>query len=190
MSKPSVFIAIPSADIVQADFAISLAVLTARASAAYDIGLVNMRTPSVESTRNRLAHSAIESGMDYVLWVDSDMVFPPDALVRLMSHCVDFVGVNYKRREYPYGTVSAEGEGLYRVDAMGFGFVLMKTELLTAVGAPQFELSYGADRGPDSEVSSDNYFCKKAAALGFQAWVDGDLSKQIGHVAARTLVLD
>ena len=39
----------------------------------------------VYDARNRIAMKAFENGSDYILWLDSDMTFPSDTLVKLLE---------------------------------------------------------------------------------------------------------
>src|SRR3546814_12174506 len=46
-------------------------------------------------------------GADYILWMDSDHVFPAESLCRLWARNVDIVGVNYSRRCSPTAPTAA-----------------------------------------------------------------------------------
>lgn len=123
------------------------------------------------AARNMVGQWAVEhpAKLDYLLMIDDDMGFPPHFLSRLIDHQVDVVaGLAYKRRP-PHGTVAyswrKEGEGyldlngiehtgLVKVDAVGFGGVLIKVDVLRAMTKPLFDFNakFGEDLG----------FCKKA----------------------------
>jgi hypothetical protein len=45
---------------------------------------------SVAMARNVAAKDALDSGFDYLFFVDSDMILPPDALARLLKIGADF----------------------------------------------------------------------------------------------------
>ena len=107
----------------------------------------------IQEARHRLFHECLEWGADYILWCDSDHVFPVDVIPRLWAHNKDIVGANYARRIIPgqptapvssklnhteYGdeplcyTTQAKAEAgeLERVDHMGMGLVLMRMSIL------------------------------------------------------------
>ena len=90
-------------------------------------------------------------GADYVLWLDSDMTFPPDVLERMMKvldehEDIDILSGLYFRRATPFTPVAFDvletdekgelvfenmddvPEGLREVAGCGFGCVLMKTD--------------------------------------------------------------
>lgn len=123
---------------------------------------------------------------NWLLFLDSDMEYPPDTLNRLLAHDVDVVGgmcyrkvppynpTIYKKQRYSedmcYMSTWPENQ-LIEVDATGAACLLIKREVLEALPDPIFE---------DSKVSEDMTFCKKARAAGFKVYVDTSL--HIGHV--------
>ena len=94
-------IAVPCMDSVPAHFAQSLVMMdkVGECSLAMQMGSL------VYDSRNALAREAINRGADYVLWLDSDMVFAPDLLTRLFATaeatCADIVTGVYYRRQPP-----------------------------------------------------------------------------------------
>jgi GT2 family glycosyltransferase len=149
---------------------------------------VSRTSPGV--ARNMVAKWAVEHAahLDYLLFVDDDMRFPPEFLSRLIGHDVDVVaGLAYKRKP-PFGTVAyswrnegegyaafegIEHQGLMKVDAVGFGGALMKVDVLRRMQKPYFDFNakFGEDLG----------FCKKAQdEARAEIYVDTDLI--MGHV--------
>src|SRR3546814_19539842 len=49
-------------------------------------------------SRHRLVAEAVMWGADYILWTDSDHVFPAESLCRLWARNVDIVGRSEERR--------------------------------------------------------------------------------------------
>lgn len=114
-------------------------------------------------SRNLLFMDAPKWGAVYVLMLDADHVFPPDALIRLLRHQVLCVGANYVRRaDASQASASADGERIMstkekaaeprpqEVDHVGLGFCLVSAAVfkkLTAQaakeGEPTFSLSSG-----------------------------------------------
>lgn len=79
--------------------------------------------------RNALAAQFLMSGFTDLVWVDDDMGFPPDAIVKLLGNDADFVGAVYRQRlrsgelaarEAPDGTVEATGLGLTKTSRRVF----------------------------------------------------------------------
>lgn len=132
----------------------------------------------------------------WILFLDSDMVAPPDTIARLLAHDVDVVGGLYVGRQPPHAPktwrVSAPaghlvpvqdftaGPGLVEVDATGTGCLLVRRRVFEVVSAPWFV----AD---PSGVNEDVAFCRAAQAAGFSIYCDTSLS--VGHVSAQPITL-
>jgi hypothetical protein len=144
--------------------------------------------------RERLAEEAIKDGADAILWVDSDMRFPKDALEILLSRKLPIVGVNATTRRFPVVPtaldidpetgdlvkVQSKGKtGLEQVMGVGFGMVLIKKEVFLAAQKPWFWFEQ-TDKG--GTIGEDIYFCAKAFDVGFQTVIDHDLSMHIRHI--------
>lgn len=138
----------------------------------------------VDQVRNLIATFAIENEFDYVLFVDSDITFEKDSLLKLLNVESDIVSGVYRQRKIseviPEIYMTKEGGGTenisidilnqidtpFMIAGCGFGFVLVKTEVLKTVGYPQFE--YRVAKTFEKTVSEDTDFCLKAIAKGFK----------------------
>jgi hypothetical protein len=144
--------------------------------------------------RERLAEEALKDGADAILWVDSDMRFPKDALEILLSRDLPIVGVNATTRRFPVKPtaldidpetndlvkVNSKGKtGLEQVMGVGFGMVLIKKEVFEAAQKPWFWFEQ-TDKG--GTIGEDIYFCAKAFDAGYQTVIDHDLSMHIRHI--------
>jgi GT2 family glycosyltransferase len=144
--------------------------------------------------RERLAEEALKDGADAILWVDSDMRFPKDALEILLSRDLPIVGVNATTRRFPVKPtaldidpetndlvkVDSKGKtGLEQVMGVGFGMVLIKKEVFEAAQKPWFWFEQ-TDKG--GIIGEDIYFCAKAFDAGYKTVIDHDLSMHIRHI--------
>lgn len=154
----------------------------------------------VHRARERLAEEALKKNADYILWVDADMRFPKDALVRLLLRDKDMVGINYSKRGLPAEYVAskhidwesdedsrkcftrADSEGVEKVDALGLGLVLMRTHIFKRLASERpwfwFEMK------PYGHIGEDSYFCRLVGEAGFDIYVDHDLSKECSHIGS------
>lgn len=188
-------IAVPCMDSVASGFAQSLATLgkIGECSVAFQIGSL------VYESRNELAKKAIKSGADYVLWLDSDMIFNPDTMERLMKHMedgLDFVSGLYFRRVSPFTPVIFEHlnitdddhaewinfdkyprNSLFEIEGCGFGCVLMRTQMLLDVMAE----NDGKCFNPLAALGEDLAFCMRARESGYKLYCDSSI--QCGHYA-------
>ena len=192
-------VAIPHTGTLKAKTAVCLGNLLMHTTATLlgeglsEIRLLESDAGPLEWKRDNLARLALERGTDYLLWIDSDQTFEPDALVRLMAHDKPIIAGIYRSRHD--GRVNAFGfdnqpikrrSGIEQVAAVGFGFVLMKTQILKRIGHPWFATTIA----PDGRLqrSEDIHFCNQARQAGFSIWVDHDLD--IGHRSEVTLAVE
>lgn len=146
----------------------------------------------LEYKRTQLALKALTWGADYLLLVDWDMVFPPDAFLKLAAHDKPFVAVNYMQRhgERRPSAIAAQdvfvtGSGLQAVAAVGLGLALIKAHVLKKTPRPWF-LSHYDDAG-NCTIGEDVHFCNQVRAAGGSVFVDHDLA--VGHIAETVLTL-
>lgn len=149
----------------------------------------------VYDSRDDIAHYAVDNGYDYVLYVDSDMVFDADDLTRLLAHNVGICSGLYvtrdgsgrnvayskiiTRRRFPFRKPELiedkQVTGFASVRACGFGFCLIKTSVLKTM----FKY-YKSLFEPFKGVGEDVAFCIRARRIGFKTFIDRDV--KLGHV--------
>lgn len=184
---PKVAICFASADMVHADFALSLAGLCASAH-PIETSIVNAKSSIVAEARNRCVDLAREHGAAFLLFLDSDMVFPRTALQQLLAHQKQIVGATYPKRVAPHSVLGAalangrvEHEGaLIEMRHMPTGCLLIDMTVFDALDAPNFRFLVEAETG--AIVGEDYDFCDRARAAGFSVWCDSRLSFEIGHI--------
>lgn len=185
-------IVIPCMDQVPAQFCQSLAMLKKEGECAIAFQMSSL----IYMARNELAMKAIQMGADYILWLDSDMVFEPDLMSKLFKtlkeKSVEFVSGLYFKRVPPYEPVAYTTFGIKddeiiaekmtepptevtSVGGVGFGCVLMSTSLALAV----FN-EYNTMFAPIGNVGEDIAFCYRAKTLGYEILLDPDI--KCGHV--------
>lgn len=150
----------------------------------------------IYTSRNDLATQAIQIDADYVMWFDSDMVFKPDTMVRMLDtmqkNDIDILTGLYFRRVPPYSPVLFDKlemkgevclwsefktipEGLFEVGGCGFGCVLMKTDVFFDV-----QSRFGNMFAPIANTGEDIAFCWRARNCGYK--IVCDPSVICGHV--------
>lgn len=142
--------------------------------------------------RNEACNWALEQDMDYILWLDDDMIIPPDVwlFTQLIEHDKDIIaplfftrkGIHlpliFKERKIgdyydTYYNIINYKKKLQVVDAVGFGCILIKTEVLKKMQKPYFEYA--------GSLGEDIYFCIKAREAGYKIWCDTNIV--LGHLA-------
>lgn len=185
-------IVIPCMDQVPTQFCQSLAMLKKEGECAIAFQMSSL----IYMARNELAMKAIHMGADYILWLDSDMVFEPDLMTRLFeslkANDADFVSGLYFKRFPPYEPVAyskfdiVDDETIVEkmtevpktvtaVGGVGFGCVLMSTALALAVYN-----EYNTMFAPIGNVGEDIAFCYRAQTLGYKVLLDPSI--RCGHV--------
>jgi len=190
----SVSILVPTKDTVYSHFSYSLSNLVKLTTQmGIETHLFFDASTILINQRESLIKQAIEVGSEWVLWLDSDMMFPPTVLMRLLAHNEDLVGCNYMKRSYPFKTVAftdtSDWENwipiqysneLVEAEAVGMGCVLMKTALFKELQKPYFEYTYQ----PKTEDwgGEDFTLFKKFNKLGHKLKIDMNLSNEIYHI--------
>ena len=193
---PSIMIAVPAMEMVNAEFAQHLAMAAAnmvangiKINCAFNIGSV------ITIARRNLTDIFMKSDFDYIWWVDSDMKFPIDAPMRLLARNKDIVGVNYRRRRFPNpnftgmsGTAGNYTEfqttdnspAMERIDVLPHGLVLVKRKVYETIPHPHYIQEFIPEL--NLEIGEDIYFCQKCLNAGFEVWCDQELSKEVAHI--------
>ena len=184
-----ILICVPSMDYVAAGFAQSLAMLQ---KGGNETAIMFQVGSLVYEARNKLAKKAIELETDFTMWFDSDMVFEPDTMLRLLEHNKPFISGAYFRRSPPYSLVAFEEvdtenrkwkdlalpSEVTKCGGVGFGCVLVKTEVLFNVAA-----KYGEWFEPMNNFGEDLSFCYRARQCGYDLYIDPSITcGHIGHI--------
>ena len=189
-------IAVPCFDMVHTDFMSSLMALQRTEDTSFTV----VKNTLIHVARGVIANNAIEAGFDRVMWFDSDMVFEPDTLERMMKVLdehpeIDILSGLYFRRGHPFTPVLFSKlevneknelefngyddvpDGLFEVAGCGFGCVLMRTECLMDIAAKE---GGGVWFSPLVNAGEDCAFCIRARREGYRIFCDP--SVQLGHM--------
>lgn len=197
-----VFVAVPCMDQMDTGFVRSM--INLRKPEGVDLAVEFMECSLVYLSRERLAQIAIGMESDYTLWLDSDMIFNPDLLEKLLEDAKegrDFVSGLCFRRRPDYNPAiwkrirlglpgEAEVEeyddyppdAIFEIDGSGMAAVLVKTDLMNTI--------YERDKQiflPISGYGEDVSFCIRAKKAGCRLWCDSRI--KVGH-QARTVVTE
>ena len=193
-------IAIPCFDTVYTDFMLSLLSMQRVGNVYCQV----IKSSLIYDARNKLAQQAVDDGYDRVLWLDSDILFQPDLMLRLAQHLdngLEYVSGLYFKRQYPtdpvcFKTIVQRKEDrelitealvyrdypkdqLFEVDATGFGAVMIETSLIKRV-----KDKYGLPFSPQLGLGEDMSFCWRAKQVGAKLYCDSSIKlKHIGSTA-------
>lgn len=136
--------------------------------------------------RNAIHNSFLDSKLEYLMMLDSDILFPPDIADILMQHRLPIVGgwykdkvaqdhhpvvcsfveedeeglSHWKYRKYP-------GEGIEQVDGMGAGCWLMSKEVAEKLGPDPYDMITGGE---------DLVLSRKLMKLNIPLYVDWSIN--------------
>jgi hypothetical protein len=151
--------------------------------------------------REEMAKQTIAADCDYLFMIDDDMICPdnlfeklyeadkpivaPLAFTRNFPHkpviykCIEgWDSVSQKDYFSNYAVMNYPKNQLREVDAVGYGAVLIKAEVIKAVALPRFMSTCG--------TGEDILFCYKAKKVGFPTWVDTRV--KLGHISHPLIV--
>jgi GT2 family glycosyltransferase len=147
-------------------------------------GTVCRKLPGLpfDQARNQLVKSMLRDGSPWILFLDDDVIPPPDTYDKLSSLGKEIVsGVYWKRqgkivpaayrKAHPNPTPipSIVGELPVPVDYVGAGCLLVHRSVFETVKYPWFEWKLDREDLPLHErVGEDFDFCNKARSAGFQ----------------------
>ena len=189
-------IAVPCMDMVHTAFMEALLKLQPVGDLEFGV----TRSSLIYDARNVLSKKAIDAGCDRILWLDSDMVFPP-TLIRDLSADLDegreFVTGLCFCRKNPIGPTiyketgyTQEGHELssfahkyldypkdqiFEVAACGLAACMMTTKLIQRIYA-----EYGAPFSPQPGFGEDLTFCIRCEQSGIPVYCDSRI--KVGHV--------
>lgn len=199
-----IMIAIPAQDMMHTGFAQSLLGLKVPEGASIRYGMI--MNSLVYDARNALAQQALAEDMDYILWLDSDMTFSNDLLLRLLEDDKDIVAGLFFRRRPPfnpclYKTLRADRERpernaheqyndyprdeLFEVEGCGMAAVLTKADVFRKITLNEIGDGRKAVAPPFVPLlgyGEDLSFCIRAREAGCEVWCDSRV--KVGHMAS------
>lgn len=215
----SVFIALPAYDFkVSLKLAISLARFAQSAPQhGIDIQIGSICGCSVVSrARNLLVKDFLESNCTHLLFIDSDINFEPDDILRLLSWSEDpkkgiVAGVPRTRSEHKTYIANLDYDdsheltmnsmGLVRATHVATAFMMVRREVFETLVEAHKEWEYYDTRTDrvlnavfDFKVTEAGYmgedflFCDRAREHGYEVWIDPTI--KLGHMGVQEYVGD
>jgi hypothetical protein len=149
---------------------------------------------NIAAVRNHLAEQALINKCTHILMMDTDQIYPPDTVTKLIAHNLPIVGAKVHRRYAPFDPLLLRGslgkyhripdeeweacDGLIEVDATGTGCTMFQSEVFRKLEFPWFKIIPG--RGKRKSVGEDVYMFSKAKKAGYRIFVDTSI--EIGHL--------
>lgn len=187
--KPDVLVALLTRELVSTAWAIGFRNLQMGNGSYYF-----MTGMPFDHARNSACEKALECDFQWLMFLDDDVIPPPDAFFRLAGRDKDIISGLYIRRNDPIAPVmlrespsgpqfvdSFTAGDLLDVDLVGAGCLLIRRKVIETMKTPWFEwLVDRKDIPPEDRCSEDFAFCRAARRAGFKIYVD--TSVQCRHV--------
>lgn len=202
-----VFIAVPAYGDMPAPFVYSVWSAQAKLFAAGICADLELYAGDchVDDARNRLVRDFLESDCQTFVFLDADLLFEPDDLVRLIEspHAIAAGIYPLKQGDESYPVRTFDGDrlsvgGWMKVSAVPTGFLKIEREVLETLHGPAKKYhakADGAGRLPIGLIfertlsdgqrwGGDYTFCIKASQAGYAPFIDPEM--RFGHVGAHT----
>jgi glycosyltransferase involved in cell wall biosynthesis len=161
-------------------------------------------SPYISHARSKMLRRALDNGADVVAFLDHDLSWQPDALLRLVTAKANVVGGTYrfKRADERYmgaltpnaaGLPMVRADGLLRCDLLPAGFLMVTSWAVDKFMRAYPELTYGTAYAPSVDLfnhgayrgqwwGEDYAFCRRWTGMGEPLYLMPDLA--ISHWGA------
>ncbi len=197
-SRLKVAISVPCPEYIHVEFSKALLEMHTHSRGMADYFVSHAVGSRITVNRNILVRMAQEMKATHLLFLDADMTFPPDTMLRLLAHEKDIVCATYSLRSGDHGrpigelapgtTGVADKKGLAEFALVGMGCMLLRMEVFDRLDKPYF--AEPRMEGSDEPDGEDIDFCKQVRKAGYQIWCDVALSEQMGHIGRKIYVID
>ncbi len=157
---------------------------------------------TIAENRSYIVAQALKNNCTHILFIDDDMVFPPDTLIKLLANNKEIIGVNTNSRAIPVSTtvglMDEKGDyknpdayppwqlkvpdELFECYSVGGGILLMDIKIFGRIEKPWFD--FKIHESGMVLVGEDCWFCGQAKKAGFKIWCDPTI--KVGHIGDYT----
>jgi len=191
------FVALPCYRVVEGRTAMSLCGLMRHLGAAemdnqLEVVAVSMQSDTLMARcRHELVLQAQEREATHMLWLDADMVYPPETPWMLLRHEEPVVAANCITRNPPYHpcSIGMDGEyqwteegqkGLSPVQHVGLAVALTEMSVFEPMSKPYFQQPWSEEE--DYWIGEDVFFMRQVRKSGTRIYVDHELSEKVQHL--------
>lgn len=136
----------------------------------------------IDDMRNDIVKTAQKAGCTHLIMMDTDMIYHPQTITRLLSHDLPIVGALTFRRYPPFDPLMMKSAGakyqtiqewkdgdLVEVDATGTGCLMLNMRIFDELPYPWFRMRTNEEGGV---IGEDIGLCKDLKERGYQIFVD------------------
>lgn len=216
MDKINILIAIPSPDMVIPEFALdnlpAIVAYTKKLEFVKNVWLTYQKGVRTDKNRNTILQRAIEQGgIDYILWLDADMLFPHDIVEKYFQFknpeiigCLyfkrgdKFEPIVYRKSEKPYVYKMVDPRlfptnAIIEVDGLGFGGLMVSMKTYEKMGIDKYSV-YGDDfhipyKTGGNQLTHDINFCRIAKDK-YNVGIYCHMGVRPAHIGDRSVTID
>ena len=172
-SKPSVYIAMPCYDSVKINTMLSIFQLIQHlGTSKVEVGMNTMKSPLIHQARNYLTSVFLTTEYQYMLFVDSDVEFEPEAVMRMMVAKKNIVCTPYRVKapqldKHIYTVefkdpknILVLAEGLVEIEAGPTGLMLIHRRVFEKIikNRPDLKIKNSANQALKETDKSHSYY--------------------------------
>ena len=216
MDKINLLIAIPSPDVVLPEFALdnlpAIIAHTQKLDFIKNVFISYQKGVRTDKNRNLILDRALQAGgVDYVLWLDADMLYPHNIVERYFEKgrpeiigCLYFkrgdtfepiVYVKHPEKEFTYMNIDPrkfDSNAILAVDGLGFGGMMVAMSVYEKMGDDKWSV-YGEQfhiptKG-GNQLTHDINFCRIAKEQ-YGVSVACHMGVRPGHIGDRVVTMD
>jgi len=172
MKKSSIFIAMPCYDSVKINTMLSVIKLVQQlGKSGIEVGIHTMKSPLIHQARNYLTSVFLTTEYQYMLFVDSDVEFEPEAVIRMMVAKKNIVCTPYRVKsvdtsKHIYGAIEFKdpknililAEGFVEIEAGPTGLMLIDRKVFERIIKNHPELKITNKATPHADKSHEFYY--------------------------------
>lgn len=188
--RPKLLVGIPHKDDVTLEWALAFRNMQINVPSVFTCS----RGTPWDMARNEIVRAAQTNQVEWLFFLDTDVVIPPDTIARLMAHNLPIVSGVYFTRSPPLEpTVWKEVKGgkqaipfqvgqMIEADFIGAGCLLIHMSVFDKITKPYFEwtLSFEDPNDFSKGRSEDFEWCKKVRDRGYKILVDTSIQCRHG----------
>ena len=169
--KPSVFIAMPCYDSVKINTMLSVIKLVQQlAKSGIEVGINTMKSPLIHQARNYLTSVFLTTKYQYLLFIDSDVEFEPESILRMLVAKKEIICTPYRVKaeqldKHIYTVEFKDPEhvpilpgGLVEIEAGPTGLMLIDRKVFEEIIKNHHDLKINNEAMPDAGKSHKFYY--------------------------------
>jgi hypothetical protein len=192
MEDVRLVVGIPNSGLLKVDMVRGLLSLIGEVNRAFPINFIFHGGCYVHKNRETILKQALTYNFTHLMFIDTDMVFPAGAVLKLLEQRKPIIGANYNERRLPLkstvkiadkkGNLIAMSEAdfpkeSFQCYAVATGFMMIDLAVVNTIPKPWF---FFDTKDGEFNMGEDIWFCRQAQKAGVEVWCDPTIT--VGHI--------